>query len=81
MTWCTTPWPTCPAPWRAPSTPPWTNATLPYALALADKGWKQAVAKDPGLARGVNVVDGEVDLRRGGGEAHGLPYLPLEEAL
>ena len=37
-----------------------TNATLPYALTLADKGWRRACADDPALARGVNVVDGAI---------------------
>ncbi|MEM7416368.1 MAG: alanine dehydrogenase [Gemmatimonadota bacterium] len=37
-----------------------TNATLPYAVALANKGWKQACTDDPALALGVNVVDGKV---------------------
>ena len=37
-----------------------TNATLPYALTLANKGWKQACLDDPALAMGVNVVDGEI---------------------
>jgi alanine dehydrogenase len=37
-----------------------TNATLAYALALADRGFTDAVAADPALHRGVNVADGEV---------------------
>lgn len=37
-----------------------TNATLPYTLALADKGWKQACAEDEALALGVNMVDGKI---------------------
>jgi len=37
-----------------------TNATLPYALQLAGKGWKAAVEADAGLKKGVNVVDGQV---------------------
>ena len=37
-----------------------TNATLPYAVALAGKGWKQACIDDQALSLGVNVVDGEV---------------------
>jgi alanine dehydrogenase len=37
-----------------------TNATLSYALALADRGFDAAVASDPALARGVNVADGAV---------------------
>ena len=36
------------------------NATLPYARALADKGWQQALKDDAGLAQGLNVVDGKV---------------------
>lgn len=37
-----------------------TNATLPYALALASKGWKQACKDDAALREGVNIVDGKV---------------------
>ena len=37
-----------------------TNATQRYALALADKGWKQACQDDPSLAKGLNVVDGKI---------------------
>ncbi len=37
-----------------------TNATLPYAVTLADKGWRRACADDPALARGINVVDGTI---------------------
>jgi len=37
-----------------------TNATLPYALAIANKGWKQALKDDRALARGLNVLDGEI---------------------
>jgi len=37
-----------------------TNATLPYVKALADKGWKQALAQDVGLAAGLNVLEGKV---------------------
>lgn len=36
------------------------NATLPFALALADKGWQRACADDPHLARGLNIHDGQV---------------------
>ena len=36
-----------------------TNATLKYAVALADKGWKQACADDPALKKGLNIVDGK----------------------
>ncbi|MDN3521330.1 alanine dehydrogenase [Halomonas ramblicola] len=37
-----------------------TNATLPFVIALADKGWKQALADDPHFAAGLNVHDGQV---------------------
>lgn len=37
-----------------------TNATLPYAMALAKKGWKKALASDPGLLLGLNIADGKV---------------------
>lgn len=37
-----------------------TNATLPYAVKLADMGWKDACRADAGLAKGLNVVDGKV---------------------
>ena len=36
------------------------NATLPYVRALADKGWKQALASDSGLKEGLNVLEGRV---------------------
>lgn len=48
-----------------------TNATLPYALRLADKGWKEACADDPGLKLGLNVVDGRVTFP-GVAEAFGM---------
>src|ERR1700722_8117580 len=37
-----------------------TNATLPYVKALADHGWRQAIANDPGLGRGLNVHAGQL---------------------
>ena len=40
-----------------------TNATLPYVEAIAEHGLRAAVAADPALAKGVNVLDGKVDLR------------------
>lgn len=53
-----------------------TNATLPYAVRLADMGWKAACAADPGLKEGVNVVDGKITFK-GVAEAFNLPYTPL----
>ncbi len=57
-----------------------TNATLRYGLAIADKGWKQAVRDDAALAKGVNVLEGTV-VYQPVAEAHGLPYTPLEDLL
>ncbi|MFR9575632.1 MAG: alanine dehydrogenase [Rikenellaceae bacterium] len=54
-----------------------TNATLPYAIALADKGWRKACAESKELRLGLNVVEGKV-VYRGVSEAWGLPYHELE---
>lgn len=53
-----------------------TNATLPYALRLADMGWVEACKKDAGLADGVNVVDGKITFKAVA-EAFDLEYTPL----
>ena len=57
-----------------------TNATLPYALALADDGLAGAVREDPGLALGVNVVDGKVT-HPAVAEGVGAEYVPLSNVL
>jgi alanine dehydrogenase len=49
-----------------------SNATLPYALALANKGWKTALKDDAALRKGLNVHDGKI-YYRAVGDAHGLP--------
>lgn len=54
-----------------------TNATLPYALRLADMGWKAACKTDKGLAEGVNIVDGKVTFQAVA-TAWDLPYTPLD---
>ena len=54
-----------------------TNATLRYALALADKGWKKACKEDPALALGLNVVEGKVTYKAVA-DVFGIPYEPLE---
>lgn len=54
-----------------------TNATLPYALRLADLGWQEACRTDPGLADGVNIVDGKVTFK-GVAEAFDMQYVPLQ---
>jgi alanine dehydrogenase len=57
-----------------------TNATLPYVEAIANHGLRRAVAADPCLAKGVNVVDRKVTYEAVA-EAHGLDYTPLEAVL
>jgi alanine dehydrogenase len=49
-----------------------SNATLPFALALANKGWKTALSEDPALRKGLNIHDGKI-YYRAVGDAHGLP--------
>ncbi len=57
-----------------------TNATLPFVIALAEKGWRKALADDPHLLHGLNVHAGKVTYEA---VAHdlGLPYAPAEMLL
>ncbi|GLZ10939.1 alanine dehydrogenase [Actinomadura sp. NBRC 104425] len=57
-----------------------TNVTLPYAVAIADKGWRAALRDDPALALGLNVHDGSL-VYGPVAEAHGLEHVPLESVL
>ena len=57
-----------------------TNATLPYGMRLATKGWRTACKEDRALALGLNVVDGKV-VYPGVAEAFGLPLVPVEAVL
>lgn len=57
-----------------------TNATLPYAIQLANRGYPDGVHKSQALAYGVNIVHGMVTYK-GVAEAFDLPYTPLEKAL
>jgi alanine dehydrogenase len=57
-----------------------TNATLPYLLHVAEAGIARAARENPGLARGVNVVDGKVTYEPVA-EATGQPYVDLFDAL
>ena len=50
-----------------------TNATLPYAIQLADKGWRRALCENPALKQGLNVVDGTV-VYTAVADAFGLPH-------
>jgi len=49
-----------------------SNATLPYALSLANHGWREALKRDPALLKGLNVHEGRV-YYRAVGEAHSIP--------
>jgi alanine dehydrogenase len=53
-----------------------TNATLPYVLALADKGWQQACQDDAALAKGLNIVNGKV-VYKAVADVFNLPYEEL----
>ncbi len=57
-----------------------TNATLPYAIQLANKGWQKACTENEELKLGLNVVDGKV-VYKGVSDAFGLPYTPVESVL
>jgi alanine dehydrogenase len=57
-----------------------TNATLPYAVQIANKGWKKACQENPEIAAGVNVLDGKVTYEAVA-EAFGMPYTSLSEMI
>ncbi|MDE6267442.1 MAG: alanine dehydrogenase [Muribaculaceae bacterium] len=54
-----------------------TNATLPYAIQLADKGWKKACKENKALEQGLNIIDGKV-VFPGVAEAFGMTCYPVE---
>lgn len=66
-------------PGAVPQTSTWalTNATLPYVIQLADKGWKRACEENPGLKPGLNIVKGKI-VYPAVAEAFGLPFYPLD---
>jgi alanine dehydrogenase len=57
-----------------------TNVTLPYAIALADKGWRQALRDDSSLALGLNTHDGQLTYEPVA-SAHGLEHREVDEVL
>ena len=57
-----------------------TNVTLPYAVALANKGWKQALQDDPALAKGLSTHAGKLTEEHVA-DAHGMPFVPLADVL
>jgi alanine dehydrogenase len=57
-----------------------TNVTLPYAVRIANKGWKQALIDEEPLRKGANVLDGKI-VYKSVAEAFNMPYTPVEEVL
>jgi len=57
-----------------------TNATLPYAVEIANKGWKKAMNQNPEIKQGANVVKGKVTYK-GVADAFGLKFTPIESLL
>jgi len=57
-----------------------TNVTTPYAVELANRGWRDAMKADPALALGLNTYDGAVTYGPVA-EAHGMSWLTLDEVL
>jgi alanine dehydrogenase len=57
-----------------------TNVTMPYALEIANRGWREALSADPSFAPGLNTHAGNVTCAPVA-EAHGLPAVPLAEVL
>jgi alanine dehydrogenase len=57
-----------------------TNATLPYVVQLANKGWRKAVAESKEIERGLNIMQGKI-VYKAVAEAFGMEYTPLSEVL
>ena len=57
-----------------------TNATLPYALQIANKGWKQAARENHGITTGLNIAGGLITFK-GVADAFGLEHTPVENVL
>ena len=57
-----------------------TNVTLPYAVEIANHGWRAALRADPAFAPGLNTHEGVLTCA-GAGEAHGLPWIAASEVL
>ncbi len=57
-----------------------TNATLPYAVEIANKGWKRAMRENPEIRSGANIVNGMITYR-GVADAFGLKYTAIEKLL
>ena len=53
-----------------------TNATMPYTIALADKGWEKACSDDSALARGLNIINGKITYKAVA-DVWDMPYEPI----
>jgi alanine dehydrogenase len=69
-------------PGAVPHTSTWalTQVTLPYALGIANKGYRRAIKEDSSLAKGVNIIEGKITCQAVA-EAHDLEYIPLASIL
>jgi alanine dehydrogenase len=57
-----------------------TNATLPYAIELADKGWKRAAQENAELVQGLNIINGDI-VYKAVAEAFSMPFVPVSTYL
>ena len=57
-----------------------TNATLPYAVEIANKGWKKAMKENPEIKRGANVIQGQITFK-GVADAFGMKFTDIEKLL
>ena len=57
-----------------------TNATLPYAVEIANKGWQKAMKENLEIKLGANVINGKITYQ-GVAEAFGLEYFPIDDLL
>ncbi len=62
------------------STTALTNATLPYAIEIANKGWKKAMQENKEIKRGANVIKGKITYKSVA-EAFDMPYTPIEQLI
>jgi alanine dehydrogenase len=57
-----------------------TNATLPYAVEIANKGWKKAMQENPEIKKGANVIQGQITFK-GVADAFGMKFVPVDKLL
>lgn len=57
-----------------------TNATLPYAIEIADKGWQRAMLENKEIKLGANVINGKITYK-GVADAFDMPYTPIDELI